>query len=96
MSVFGCTSLMSMPLKISVLLTRDHMYEVVEREFIAEKKAAAKEFEEKKVELRENLLNDFEEKRKLIESERHTMELNGDSIEVRNFFFTNLYLCIYL
>lgn len=58
------------------------MYEVVDREYIAEKKAAAKEFEEKKIELRENLLNDFEEKRKLIESERHSMELNGDSIEV--------------
>ncbi|CAH2086051.1 unnamed protein product [Euphydryas editha] len=62
---------------------KEHMYEVVEREYIAEKKAAAKEFEEKKIELRENLLNDFEEKRKLIESERHSMELNGDSIEVK-------------
>lgn len=58
------------------------MYEVVEREYVAEKKAAAKEFEEKKVELRENLLNDFEDKRKMIESERHSMELNGDSTEV--------------
>ena len=58
------------------------MYDVVEREYIAEKKAAAKEFEEKKIELRENLLNDFEDKRKMIESERHSMELNGDSMEV--------------
>ncbi|KAJ0180774.1 hypothetical protein K1T71_004178 [Dendrolimus kikuchii] len=62
---------------------KDHMYDVVEREYIAEKKAAAKEFEEKKVELRENLLNDFEDKRKMIESERHSMELNGDSMEVK-------------
>ncbi|XP_039747385.1 sin3 histone deacetylase corepressor complex component SDS3 [Pararge aegeria] len=62
---------------------KDHMYDVVEREYVTEKKAAAKEFEEKKIELRENLLNDFEEKRKLIESERHSMELNGDSIEVK-------------
>ncbi|KOB75215.1 putative suppressor of defective silencing [Operophtera brumata] len=60
---------------------KDHMNEVVEREYIAEKKAAAKEFEEKKVELRENLLNDFEDKRKMIENERHSMELNGDSME---------------
>lgn len=65
-----------------LFLLRDHMYDVVEREYIAEKKAAAKEFEEKKVELRENLLNDFEDKRKMIESERHSMELNGDSMEV--------------
>ncbi|XP_004930353.1 sin3 histone deacetylase corepressor complex component SDS3 isoform X2 [Bombyx mandarina] len=62
---------------------KDHMYEVVDREYVAEKKAAAKEFEEKKVELRENLLTDFEDKRKLIESERHSMELNGDSMEVK-------------
>ncbi|KAH9629260.1 hypothetical protein HF086_008342 [Spodoptera exigua] len=62
---------------------REHMYDVVEREYIAEKKAAAKEFEEKKIELRENLLNDFEDKRKMIESERHSMELNGDSMEVK-------------
>ncbi|VVD00398.1 sin3 histone deacetylase corepressor complex component SDS3 [Leptidea sinapis] len=64
-------------------LYKERMHEVVEREYIAEKKAAAKEFEEKKIELRENLLNDLEEKRKLIESERHSMELNGDSIEVK-------------
>ncbi|CAG9585075.1 unnamed protein product [Danaus chrysippus] len=62
---------------------KDHMYDVVEREYIAEKKAAAKEFDEKKIELKENLLHDFEEKRKLIEGERNSMELNGDSIEVK-------------
>ncbi|XP_049867538.1 sin3 histone deacetylase corepressor complex component SDS3 [Pectinophora gossypiella] len=62
---------------------KEHMYDVVEREYIAEKKAAAKEFEEKKIELRENLLNDFEDKRKMIENERHSMELNGDSMEVK-------------
>ncbi|XP_063359980.1 sin3 histone deacetylase corepressor complex component SDS3 [Cydia amplana] len=62
---------------------KDHVYDVVEREYIADKKAAAKEFEEKKIELRENLLNDFEDKRKMIENERHSMELNGDSTEVK-------------
>ncbi|CAB3221366.1 unnamed protein product [Arctia plantaginis] len=62
---------------------REHMYDVVEREYIAEKKAAAKEFEDKKIELRENLLTDFEDKRKLIENERQHMELNGDSMEVK-------------
>ncbi|CAK1581496.1 unnamed protein product [Parnassius mnemosyne] len=62
---------------------KEHMHEVVEREYVAEKKAAAKEFEEKKIELRENLLNDFEDKRKMIENERHSMELNGDSMEVK-------------
>lgn len=62
---------------------REHMYDVVDREYIAEKKAAAKEFEEKKIELRENLLTDFEDKRKLIENERQNMELNGDSMELK-------------
>lgn len=64
-------------------LYKEHMLDCAEREYIAEKKAAAKEFEEKKIELKENLLSDFEDKRKHIESERHTMELNGDSMEVK-------------
>ena len=36
----------------------------------------------KKTELRENLLADIEEKRKVIEAERFSLELNGDSTEV--------------
>lgn len=58
------------------------MIECVERDYVIEKKAAVKEFEEKKIELRETLISDMEEKRKLIEAERHTMELTGDSMEV--------------
>ncbi|XP_062914480.1 sin3 histone deacetylase corepressor complex component SDS3-like [Mobula hypostoma] len=46
----------------------------VERNYIKEKKAAVKEFEDKKIEL--------EEKKKMIENERLTMELTGDSMEV--------------
>lgn len=42
-----------------------------------------KEFEEKKIDLKENLLTDMDEKRKMIETDRHTMELTGDSMEVR-------------
>lgn len=58
------------------------MTEWVERDYILEKKVAVKEFEEKKIDLKENLLTDMEEKRKMIESDRHTMELTGDSMEV--------------
>lgn len=58
------------------------MTECVERDYILEKKAAVKEFEEKKIDLKENLLTDMEEKRKIIETDRHTMELTGDSMEV--------------
>ncbi|XP_062913587.1 sin3 histone deacetylase corepressor complex component SDS3-like [Mobula hypostoma] len=49
--------------------------EQVERNYIKEKKAAVKEFEDKKIEL--------EEKKKMIESERLTMKLTGDSMEVK-------------
>jgi len=65
------------------IIHKDYLIECVERDYIIEKKAAAKEFEEKKIELRETLISDMEEKRKLIESERHTMELTGDSMEVK-------------
>jgi len=67
------------------IIYRDYLTEWVERDYIAEKKAAAKEFEEKKIDLKENLLTDMEEKRKMIESDRHTMELTGDSMEVFGF-----------
>lgn len=64
------------------IIYRDYLTEWVERDYILEKKAAVKEFEEKKIDLKENLLTDMEEKRKMIESDRHTMELTGDSMEV--------------
>ncbi|GAB5579094.1 sin3 histone deacetylase corepressor complex component SDS3 isoform X2 [Prionailurus iriomotensis] len=52
--------------------------EQVERNYIKEKKAAVKEFEDKKVELKENLIAELEEKKKMIENEKLTMELTGD------------------
>lgn len=64
------------------IIYRDYLTEWVERDYILEKKAAVKEFEEKKIDLKENLLTDMEEKRKIIETDRHTMELTGDSMEV--------------
>ncbi|XP_069789222.1 sin3 histone deacetylase corepressor complex component SDS3 isoform X6 [Narcine bancroftii] len=57
--------------------------EQVERNYIKEKKAAVKEFEDKKIELKENLIAELEEKKKMIENERLTMELTGDSMEVK-------------
>lgn len=49
---------------------------------MVEKRGAANDFEEKKIELRENLIADLEERRKQVEAERHTMELTGDPMEV--------------
>ena len=62
---------------------REYLMECVEKDYVTEKKAAIKEYEEKKNDLKENLLTDFEEKRKIIESERHTMELTGDCTEIK-------------
>lgn len=59
------------------------MLDCVDRDHYLEKQAAIKEFEEKKADLKENLLSDFEDRRKMIETERHTMELTGDSAEVK-------------
>ncbi|KAF8785939.1 Sin3 histone deacetylase corepressor complex like protein [Argiope bruennichi] len=52
--------------------------ERVERDHILEKEAAHKEYEEKKVELRETLISDLEEKKRMIEAERSSMELTSD------------------
>ena len=64
-------------------LWKDIEAEWVERDYAAEKRLAAREFEEKKKELKENLLIELEEKKKIIEQERYTLELTGDSMEVR-------------
>ncbi|KAI4820832.1 hypothetical protein KUCAC02_028799 [Chaenocephalus aceratus] len=62
--------------------------EQVERNYIKEKKAAVKEFDDKKVELKENLIAELEEKKKMIENEKLTMELTGDSMEL-NYLLTD-------
>ena len=64
-------------------IIRDLEVDMVEQEFIHEKKSAAREFEEHKVYLREQLIAELEEKLKLIENERHGMELTGDSMELK-------------
>lgn len=61
-----------------------HEVERVEREYIQEKKAAVREFEEKKIDLRESLIMELEEKRRMVEAERSTIELTGDSMEVKS------------
>ncbi|XP_078741503.1 sin3 histone deacetylase corepressor complex component SDS3 isoform X2 [Lampetra fluviatilis] len=57
--------------------------EQVERSHVRERRAAVKEFEDRKVELKESLVAELEEKKKIIETERLTMELTGDSMEVK-------------
>ena len=43
-----------------------------------------KEFEDKKVELKENLIAELEEKKKMIENEKLTMELTGGTKMIEN------------
>lgn len=62
---------------------RDYMKECVDRDYHTEKQAAMKEYEEKKNDLKDNLISDFEDRRKLIEAERHSMELTGDSMDFK-------------
>ncbi|XP_025089217.1 sin3 histone deacetylase corepressor complex component SDS3-like isoform X2 [Pomacea canaliculata] len=65
-------------------LWRDIELEVVERDYHKEKKESVKEFEEKKVELKETLVMELKEKKGNIETERQTMDLNnGDFMEMK-------------
>ncbi|KAJ1530840.1 hypothetical protein ONE63_005686 [Megalurothrips usitatus] len=65
------------------IISKDYAIECIDRDYVVEKRGAANEFEEKKIELRENLIADLEERRKQVEAERHTMELTGDPMEVK-------------
>ncbi|XP_018576841.1 sin3 histone deacetylase corepressor complex component SDS3 [Anoplophora glabripennis] len=69
-------------LRLNVLY-RDYLIDCVERDYLQEKKAAAREFEEKKIDLKETLISDLEDKKRTVEAERFSMELTGDSMEVK-------------
>lgn len=62
---------------------KEYLLECLQRDYLSEKTAADKEYDDKKIDLRENLLTDYEDKRKMIENERNTMELNSDSTEIK-------------
>jgi len=64
-------------------VVRELELEMAEQDYINERKAALREFDEKKVYLREQLIAELEEKQKLIEQERSSMELTGDSLELK-------------
>lgn len=61
----------------------DLEFDMVEQDYINEKRSAAREFEEQKVFLRDQLISELEEKQRMIETERHNMELTGDSMELK-------------
>lgn len=62
---------------------REYGSECIERDYATERLLAAREFEDKKIELRESLVNDLEEKKKQVEQERFSMELTSDPTEVK-------------
>ncbi len=72
------------------LLSLNLQTEQVERNYIKEKKAAVKEFDDKKVELKENLIAELEEKKKMIENEKLTMELTGGKGDRTRLLFRDL------
>ncbi|XP_062141572.1 sin3 histone deacetylase corepressor complex component SDS3 [Drosophila sulfurigaster albostrigata] len=62
---------------------KDYMRECVERDYILEKKAAQKEYDEKMMDLKDNLIADFEDRKRQIENERYSLELTNDSMEIK-------------
>ena len=57
--------------------------ERIEKECIQEKRALVREFEERKSDLRESLIAELEEKRKLIEMERSSAEIMHEGCELK-------------
>lgn len=55
--------------------------ERIESEYQNEKLAAVREFEDRKIELKENLIQELEDKKKFIELERQNMDLASDFME---------------
>ncbi|KAK6190953.1 hypothetical protein SNE40_002711 [Patella caerulea] len=62
---------------------RDLQLKMVEREFIKEKEYVQKEFEDKKIDLKENLISELEEKKRSVEGEKAILDLNGDFIDMK-------------
>ncbi|XP_057380247.1 sin3 histone deacetylase corepressor complex component SDS3-like [Daphnia carinata] len=62
---------------------KDYEMQRAEEEYINEKQSASRELEEKKIELQENLISELEEKKRHVETERVTIELTGDSMEIK-------------
>ena len=57
--------------------------ERVEREYVNDKKAALKEFEDRKIELRESLVLELQDRQRMIENERTSMDLLTDCVETK-------------
>jgi len=62
---------------------KEYMRECVERDYVLEKKAAQKEYDEKMMDLKDNLISDFEDRKRQIENERFSLELTNDSMEIK-------------
>lgn len=62
---------------------KDYELQRVEEEFVLERQAASRELEDKRIELQENLISELEEKKRIVETERITIELTGDSMEIK-------------
>ncbi|GIZ02972.1 sin3 histone deacetylase corepressor complex component SDS3, partial [Caerostris extrusa] len=69
--------------RLHMLAWKDVETERVERDHVMERQTAIKEFEIQKAELRENLIADLEEKKKLLEVEKTNMELDSVALEAR-------------
>ncbi|XP_071504079.1 sin3 histone deacetylase corepressor complex component SDS3-like [Diadema antillarum] len=57
--------------------------ELVEREYVKDQKNAGKDYETKKMDLMETLLIELDDRKRMIEIEHQSMELTGDSMEIK-------------
>jgi len=64
-------------------VVRELELEMTEHDYHSETRAAGREYDEKVVYLREQLIAELEEKQRLIEQERSSMELTGDSLDLK-------------
>ncbi|ESP04119.1 hypothetical protein LOTGIDRAFT_54637, partial [Lottia gigantea] len=61
---------------------KDLQLKMVEREFIKEKEYIQKDFEEKKIDLKESLIMELEDKKRSVEGEKSVLDLNGDFMDM--------------
>lgn len=64
-------------------VVRELEQEIVKQDYLNDQAKFRREFEEKKAYLKEQLINELEDKQKTIEQERHSNELTGDCIETK-------------
>ena len=62
---------------------KEYASECIDNDFLDEKKASVREYEIKKIELKDNLIQEFEDRKKSIEDDRYNVNLIMDNPEAK-------------